>query len=553
MGGMGSAELRTLAERRKRNGEPYPGAAVACEGRTDLAGLPFRLGIGATLSLEKAQAMNGLSKQLRQIMQHCVRNVNDPRPDTDALHKMLTGNARGGFHISGEKTWATAEAVPCIQQMLQVENHEIRRMSVELLRRIEAREATEALAQWAVFDTDASNRAAAVAALKSRDRGDTTRLLLQYVRYPWPRAAEHAAEALVALDCKETVPQLAGYYDLPDPDAPFRVLVPAPKAAPAAVAKVDPKATAELDAHVKGSSDPDAAVRKQAAVGLATFLRDSDVRLRRKAALALAAMGSEAEPASEALREAAKDTDVEVRTATRQTLEEIEEVAAVRKKAEIGKAAAAVAKDLKAVEPEDRVKTLHKIAAFGPDANVVGESVIEAMRDKVGAVQTAAAEALAKINPEVSPHIVTILTPRGTGKREAIAALGELGAKARIAVPFLIYCNDNPFFWGGGNPKAGKFHEDLFPTIAKIAPQDKRFAESVLGCISAPNPRRDRTLRDRRLSGIAQLKTIDATTADKVGALVAALGDEEAIIEVIGALEQIGEDAKVALPGSRRS
>ena len=48
------------------------------------------------------------------------------------------------------------------------------------------------------------------------------------------------------------------------------------------------------------------------------------------------------------------------------------------------------------------------------------------------------------------------------------------------------------------------------------------------------------------------MKTIDATTADKVGALVAALGDEEAIIEVIGALEQIGEDAKVALPALKK-
>ncbi len=41
---------------------------------------------------------------------------------------------------------------------------------------------------------------------------------------PWPRAAEHAAEALVALNCQGAIPQLAAMYDLPDPTAPFRVL-----------------------------------------------------------------------------------------------------------------------------------------------------------------------------------------------------------------------------------------------------------------------------------------------------------------------------------------
>jgi len=133
----GSAELIALAKRLKANGEPYPGAAVACEGRADLAGLPFRIGLDATLALDKAQAMNALSKQLRETVQRSVNNLNDPRPDTDRLHAMLTGDAaRGrGFHLHGERTWATAEAVPCIQQMLQPENREVRRMSCELLRR----------------------------------------------------------------------------------------------------------------------------------------------------------------------------------------------------------------------------------------------------------------------------------------------------------------------------------------------------------------------------------------------------------------------------------
>lgn len=61
-------------------------------------------------------------------------------------------------------------------------------MSCELLGHVEVAEATQALVQWAVFDTD--NRAAAVAALKSRDRREVSRSLVRFIRYPWPRAAQ---------------------------------------------------------------------------------------------------------------------------------------------------------------------------------------------------------------------------------------------------------------------------------------------------------------------------------------------------------------------------
>ena len=74
--------------------------------------------------------MNGtVENNSARSSQHCVRNVNDPRPDTDAAPQDAHRQREGRLsYLLGEKTWATAEAVPCIQQMLQVENHEIRRM-----------------------------------------------------------------------------------------------------------------------------------------------------------------------------------------------------------------------------------------------------------------------------------------------------------------------------------------------------------------------------------------------------------------------------------------
>ena len=124
-------------------------------------------------------------------------------------------------------------------------------------------------------------------------------------------------------------------------------------------------------------------------------------------------------------------------------------MAAVRKKAEIGKGCCSGSQGSEGGGAGRPGEDPHKIAAFGPDANVVGESVIEAMRDKVGAVQTAAAEALAKINPGgLSPHRHHSHPPRNRKARSDRSSLGELGAKARIAVPFLIYCNDNSLLLG---------------------------------------------------------------------------------------------------------
>jgi hypothetical protein len=221
-----SATLIALAKKQKENSQVYVGTIMATGGRPDLAGLPFRIGLDALLLREKAQAMNALSKQLRDTIQTCIPSADDPRPNTDDLYATLISGKKGSFRNRDQKKWASPEAVPCIQQMLQAENREVRRMACELLRGIDVPEATDALVKWAVFDTDAGNRAAAVDALRKRDQKDVSRLLVQYVRYPWPRAVEHAAEALVALDCQEALPQLVVAYGQPDPDAPFQVELP---------------------------------------------------------------------------------------------------------------------------------------------------------------------------------------------------------------------------------------------------------------------------------------------------------------------------------------
>lgn len=542
-GGTGSADLIKHAERGFNNRQNYPGSALACEGRSDLAGLPFRLGLDAMLTLDKAASLNKLSQQLRADIQSCIRDRRDPRPDVELLYQLLSsprgilapsilGPSRGSS--PSDKTWLTAEAVPCIQQLLQAENRDIRRICVELLQRVDAAEATRALVQWAVFDTDAANRAAAVAALRSRDRTEVVRLLLQAIRYPWPRACEHAAEALIALDCTEAIPQLAAIYHLPDPDAPFRVAsLKKPvsssikKPENSSVSKPATETTLEtspaprlrlkeLGLQVMASKVLDEPTRRKAAITLGTFLDHPDVSVRRTASQAIAEMGAAAEPASAAMRQALNDPDEDVRRWAAKALDELAEIAAIRRAKEVRHALNELLPKLQAKEPETRIKALLKIAEFGPDASAAGEQIINAMLDKESAVRQAASNTLAKVAPKVHGPVQAILSANNA--REAIQQLSDLGPEAANAIPLLLQCNANPALWKDGADKRKSTYEDLFPVIAKIAPHDQRFAAAVLAAVSTPNPRAERNLSERRRAGLAQLNVIQATPADKVTA-----------------------------------
>jgi len=216
-----STQLFTLAENVRNRKLPYPSAAILSKTRPDLAGLPFVLGVDTQLSLDQAQQLHALSRELRITIQKCVpRGATDPRPDPDQLFNELIGDSDGKFRTNA---WQSTASIPCIQQMLQPESEEIRFMSVELLRRITDRQATAKLATWAVFDISPDVRAACVDALRTRSREDYEPVFLAAMQYPWPRAAEHAAEALVALQDREVLPSLIVLLDRPDPDLPIKV------------------------------------------------------------------------------------------------------------------------------------------------------------------------------------------------------------------------------------------------------------------------------------------------------------------------------------------
>lgn len=176
----------------------------ALSGHPDLAGLPMRMGAECQLRAESAENLQTLSRQLRRLM----------GTDADRLRADL-------LQGKGRKTWLAPAAVPTLEQMLQVEGTGLRLLLVELLTQIPGQEAGIALASRAVFDLSPEVRQAAVAAQANRPHQGFVAKVFEGLRHPWPAAADHAAQALIALKARETLPALVNMLDLPDPARPF--------------------------------------------------------------------------------------------------------------------------------------------------------------------------------------------------------------------------------------------------------------------------------------------------------------------------------------------
>jgi hypothetical protein len=190
--------------------------AHSSETKPDFAGLPMRMGVHCQSGKEPAENLQVLSTKLHAVLTAAiVPNANDPRPNVEVLRKSLLEDSG-----SGKPGWLQPEAIPALVQILMAENKPVRLLLVELLARIPSREAGVALAQRAVFDLSSDVREAAIRALKDRPREQFRDTLLEGFRFPWAAANEHAAEALAALDAKETASALVKLLDQPAPTAP---------------------------------------------------------------------------------------------------------------------------------------------------------------------------------------------------------------------------------------------------------------------------------------------------------------------------------------------
>lgn len=216
-----SSFLVTFAEANK-NKFPHVAPPLYTE-RADLRGLPMRMGVDCQINKESAQNLHVLSRKLRLYLGQAAgdptRNgravIADMRPDHTKLRKLLLEGPDGD---KGE--WTQPDAVPTLVQMLQAESRPLRLLLVDLLDQTVGMAATEGLVQRALFDTAEDVRQAALVALLKRPADDYRAKLVAGLRYPWAPAADHAAEALVALRRTEVVPDLVRLLDRASPNAP---------------------------------------------------------------------------------------------------------------------------------------------------------------------------------------------------------------------------------------------------------------------------------------------------------------------------------------------
>ena len=178
--------------------------------RAEFQGLPIRTNGSCLLDLAAAETLDRLKTKLHAVVDHT------PAQElAEAVRKALL--------VEGRDEWLRGDAVPCLVQMLQARPAAVRKVLIDALAQIKDERATRALARRAVVDLHPRLRELAARALEGRPREDYAPVLLQGLRYPWSPLATHAAEALVFLDDKQSVPQLEALLRQPDPRLPFAV------------------------------------------------------------------------------------------------------------------------------------------------------------------------------------------------------------------------------------------------------------------------------------------------------------------------------------------
>ena len=178
---------------------------------TGLQGLPLRQMGQCNIDKSVAPVMNQMSTVLRSAQAGFAR--------TDSKG---SGQYQFASFLAGRNELRSKDAIPGIIQMLQAEGRVVRLEMINMLNEIQGKEASQALAQRALFDIWGGAREAAISALAERSPHEYRRKLFEGFRYPWPPIADHAADALVALNDQKVVADLVDLLDEPDPAAPYQ-------------------------------------------------------------------------------------------------------------------------------------------------------------------------------------------------------------------------------------------------------------------------------------------------------------------------------------------
>jgi hypothetical protein len=187
--------------------------------RADLKGLPVRNDSDCKASAKEAGMMQEVSRIVRTAVLLKSRGQGVDRSQGEVLQRDAEVVNYLDKRLS-RSLWREDVGMRLLVQMLQSESIPMRLQLVKMLAASPKKSTSAALVQRAVFDLSPEVREAAVKVLKERPRAEYRSLLLEAFRYPWAPAADHAAEALVALEDREAIGDLEKLLDQPDPQGP---------------------------------------------------------------------------------------------------------------------------------------------------------------------------------------------------------------------------------------------------------------------------------------------------------------------------------------------
>lgn len=196
--------------------------------RTDLAGLPIKMGDACRLSPDDARSLKHVSEQferLRQVSRPHARACCAPPPElgrAEATFDQRVGEDPQKFLDQLRNRFRDRAAIPGLIQVMQNCGVPARLAVVVWLAGIPTPESSAALAGRAVFDPSPDVRRASIDVLKLRDPKEYRSVLIDALRYVWHPAAQHAAVALVAVNDQDAEPELRDLAYDPNPLTPRR-------------------------------------------------------------------------------------------------------------------------------------------------------------------------------------------------------------------------------------------------------------------------------------------------------------------------------------------
>ena len=212
---------KTIRSGNKRSNSREPLVEIVKQ-REDLQGLPLVMGDDCKMDRERSIKMDEVSKTvgpiLNQFDRFASRNVQmHPVARQQALNSQIQ-------HVKQyfSRTSDSPQSLLTIDQMLQIEDPDMRIELVKLLEESRSRMSAALLASYAKYDLSPRVRILATSALSGFPKSYYQEKLIEGLRYPWPEAAKHTAEALVRLNEVEAIPVLVNMLKEPDPRLPIQ-------------------------------------------------------------------------------------------------------------------------------------------------------------------------------------------------------------------------------------------------------------------------------------------------------------------------------------------